>query len=317
MSSGKKKASRPPYIQWRDAAVSSDLPPYAKYLVLYLTTFMNGGRDVAWPSQARIIAETGLSSATVNKYLGVLAEDGWLSRNRGGGRKNTRYTTSIPPGFRRAAMGAKSPTDGDFQQAMSPSDGDFQQAMSPSDGDFQQAMSPSGGDFQQAMSPSDGDFQQAMSPSDGDFQQAMSPSDGELSLRETETNIQTNIQVNKTSTTARMRAREATLIDSKFQPDERDYELLARKGISRRFIDDQLAEFIAFWEESGAVSTTWRAKFRNRVTSEFFKSRGWSGSSRSSKSNRGSYETHGTGNRHESGLQRADRISFDGIKDPF
>ncbi len=306
MSSGKKKASRPPYIQWRDAAVSSDLPPYAKYLVLYLTTFMNGGRDVAWPSQARIIAETGLSSATVNKYLGVLAEDGWLSRNRGGGRKNTRYTTSIPPGFRRAAMGAKSPTDGDFQQAMSPSDGDFQQAMSPSDGDFQQAMSPSGGDFQQAMSPSD-----------GDFQQAMSPSDGELSLRETETNIQTNIQVNKTSTTARMRAREATLIDSKFQPDERDYELLARKGISRRFIDDQLAEFIAFWEESGAVSTTWRAKFRNRVTSEFFKSRGWSGSSRSSKSNRGSYETHGTGNRHESGLQRADRISFDGIKDPF
>jgi hypothetical protein len=304
--SGKKKASRPPYIQWRDAAVSSDLPPYAKYLVLYLTTFMNGGRDVAWPSQARIIAETGLSSATVNKYLGVLAEDGWLSRNRGGGRKNTRYTTSIPPGFRRAAMGAKSPTDGDFQQAMS-----------PSDGDFQQAMSPSGGDFQQAMSPSDGDFQQAMSPSDGDFQQAMSPSDGELSLRETETNIQTNIQVNKTSTTARMRAREATLIDSKFQPDERDYELLARKGISRRFIDDQLAEFIAFWEESGAVSTTWRAKFRNRVTSEFFKSRGWSGSSRSSKSNRGSYETHGTGNRHESGLQRADRISFDGIKDPF
>jgi hypothetical protein len=306
VSSGKKKASRPPYIQWRDAAVSSDLPPYAKYLVLYLTTFMNGGRDVAWPSQARIIAETGLSSATVNKYLGVLAEDGWLSRNRGGGRKNTRYTTSIPPGFRRAAMGAKSPTDGDFQQAMS-----------PSDGDFQQAMSPSGGDFQQAMSPSDGDFQQAMSPSDGDFQQAMSPSDGELSLRETETNIQTNIQVNKTSTTARMRAREATLIDSKFQPDERDYELLARKGISRRFIDDQLAEFIAFWEESGAVSTTWRAKFRNRVTSEFFKSRGWSGSSRSSKSNRGSYETHSTGNRHESGLQRADRISFDGIKDPF
>lgn len=263
MSAINIKPSGHRFIDWREAAISSDLPANAKYLVLYLATFMNGKRDVAWPSQSRIIRETGLSNTTVNKYLSVLEQGQWLVRDKGNSRRTTRYMPAVPDGF--------------LSNILSPD-----------------------------------------TPRDGEFKELDTPPGGVRTLREAETNRQVNRQIT-TTTTARARAREATKIDSGFKPDEQDYQLLARKGISRQFIDEQLPEFIAFWQESGAVSATWRAKFRNRVTSLFYESQGWSSSSGpgNGKSRRGSYETRGTSNRHESGLQRADRICFDGITKPF
>jgi hypothetical protein len=60
--------------------------------------------------------------------------------------------------------------------------------------------------------------------------------------------------------------REEAPIDPDFKPTDQDYDLLARKKIPRGFIDQQIPEFIAYWQEVGKVARDWRAKFRNRVT---------------------------------------------------
>lgn len=75
---------------------SKELPYQAKYLAHYLSTFMNAHNDMAYPSQARIISETGMSQSTVNRYLAVLEEQGWIIRDKGNSRRTTRYTTDIP-----------------------------------------------------------------------------------------------------------------------------------------------------------------------------------------------------------------------------
>jgi hypothetical protein len=48
-------------INWMNCVWKSNLPPYCKYLASYLRKFMNDEQDIAWPSYARIIHETGLS----------------------------------------------------------------------------------------------------------------------------------------------------------------------------------------------------------------------------------------------------------------
>lgn len=77
------------------AIVRSDLPPNAKYLGLYLNTFMNDRQDAAWPSIATIVGETGLARATVIKYLNVMEEAGWISRQKRFG-KSTVYVAHVP-----------------------------------------------------------------------------------------------------------------------------------------------------------------------------------------------------------------------------
>ena len=65
-------------FSWVQVVKKSDMPANAKYLCLYLSTFMNLEHNVAWPSQNRISHETGMSKPTIRKWLDYLNQEGWL-----------------------------------------------------------------------------------------------------------------------------------------------------------------------------------------------------------------------------------------------
>ena len=98
-------------FNWIKMVQKSKLPPHAKYLAHYLSTFMNQHNDLAYPSQARMVAETGMAKSTVNKYLNELDQKGWLRRDRGNSTTNTTYYISIPTEAIQDVIGG-SPTDG-------------------------------------------------------------------------------------------------------------------------------------------------------------------------------------------------------------
>lgn len=91
-------------FNWIQLIKKSDLPANAKYIALYLSTFMNMEHQVAWPSVARISYETGLGESTVQKWTSYLHDQGWLFKrtNRrqvstiGGAQKNNEYEIRIP-----------------------------------------------------------------------------------------------------------------------------------------------------------------------------------------------------------------------------
>ena len=82
----------------------STLSPNAKYIGLYLSTYMNQHQEMAWPSLARIQGHTGLSKNTVIKYLKELESIGWLITERqaksvqtlGGLQACNRYYINLP-----------------------------------------------------------------------------------------------------------------------------------------------------------------------------------------------------------------------------
>lgn len=65
-------------FDWSECVLNSRLPSHAKYLALYLATFMNKKNDMAWPSQDRIAHDTGLTKPTIRKYLAILSDNEWL-----------------------------------------------------------------------------------------------------------------------------------------------------------------------------------------------------------------------------------------------
>ena len=86
-------------VAWMNTIWKTDLPSNSKLIACYLRSYMNDKKDIAWPSYATITGETGLSKATVAKYLNVLDEEGWIARNRGHQGKNTEYIATIPEVF--------------------------------------------------------------------------------------------------------------------------------------------------------------------------------------------------------------------------
>ena len=72
------------------------MPSNAKYLALYMASYMNMNRDVAWPSQKTIERETGLAHATILKWLDFLVEEGWLAKQSGSRTESNRYWISFP-----------------------------------------------------------------------------------------------------------------------------------------------------------------------------------------------------------------------------
>lgn len=91
-----KHAPRNLVIDWQETILKTDLPHQAKYLALYLRTYMNAKQDVAWPSLSRIVGETGLSKSTVARYLNVLEAEGWIQREKGNSKRSTRYHAVLP-----------------------------------------------------------------------------------------------------------------------------------------------------------------------------------------------------------------------------
>lgn len=104
---------------WERAVKASDMPPTRKLVLLTLATHSNKGGK-AWPSQARLAAECGVTDRTIRGHLAAAVEDGWLERTRKGqkvGRapektQTSEYLLRIPN--RNVASGSnESPTGTD------------------------------------------------------------------------------------------------------------------------------------------------------------------------------------------------------------
>lgn len=91
------------HFNWVKLILDTDLPPYCKFISLYLSTFMNMEQQMAFPSQSRMAKEMGISKATINKYLNLLEESKWLTRERGNSLKATRYFASFPQEIEKLA----------------------------------------------------------------------------------------------------------------------------------------------------------------------------------------------------------------------
>ena len=89
-------------FQWEEFILISTLPANAKYLALYLRTFMNNKQDMAWPSLTRLVSETGLTKPTVLKYLNILEDAQFLIKTKtvgmtlGGEQSHNNYIANIP-----------------------------------------------------------------------------------------------------------------------------------------------------------------------------------------------------------------------------
>lgn len=83
-------------FNWVKLVLKTDLNHHAKYLGLYLSTYMNLNQDMAFPSLKRIQGETGLGHATVLKYLDLLITEGWLVKQSGTHIESNRYWINIP-----------------------------------------------------------------------------------------------------------------------------------------------------------------------------------------------------------------------------
>ena len=83
-------------FSWVKLVLKTDINYHAKYLGLYLSTYMNLNQDMAFPSLKRIEGETGLGHATVLKYLDLLVSEGWLVKQSGNRTESNRYWINIP-----------------------------------------------------------------------------------------------------------------------------------------------------------------------------------------------------------------------------
>lgn len=84
------------HFNWRNLVLDSDLPFQSKAIALFLSTYMNGQQQIAWPSQATIVGRLGIAKSTLNKYLNILEGNGWITRESGNYGKSTRYFSTYP-----------------------------------------------------------------------------------------------------------------------------------------------------------------------------------------------------------------------------
>lgn len=86
------------HFNWIKFVLDSEIPPLAKYICLYLATYMNAHQDVAWPSLSTISGQTGLSRPTIVKYLEYLNVKKWLIKTVGNTKvhKSNTYAISFP-----------------------------------------------------------------------------------------------------------------------------------------------------------------------------------------------------------------------------
>ena len=60
-----------------------------------------------------------------------------------------------------------------------------------------------------------------------------------------------------------------TAITFDWRPGEATYHHLAQLSIPRKFIDDQVSEFVLYWQERGQQNHSWNAKFAKHVMHEW------------------------------------------------
>lgn len=62
-----------------------------------------------------------------------------------------------------------------------------------------------------------------------------------------------------------------TAITFEWRPGDATYQHLAQLSIPRKFIDDQVSEFIIYWQERGQQNHSWNSKFAKHVVHEWRK----------------------------------------------
>lgn len=60
-----------------------------------------------------------------------------------------------------------------------------------------------------------------------------------------------------------------TAITFDWRPTDAVYQLLAQHSIPRKFVEDQLPEFILYWQERGELNHSWGSKFSKHVLREW------------------------------------------------
>jgi hypothetical protein len=97
---------------WRDTVASPDGPrnPQARHVLLTLSLHMAPDGGGAWPSQALLVARTGLADRTVRRCLAAADTDGWIAREyvrRDGGQnwRRTVYAATLPAHLETSAQG--------------------------------------------------------------------------------------------------------------------------------------------------------------------------------------------------------------------
>lgn len=74
-----KKGGTYTYYEYTNAARSYHVTGSAKFLLMYIVSFVNHKTGLAWPSMERLMSETGLSRGTVFKFLKKLKNKGTLT----------------------------------------------------------------------------------------------------------------------------------------------------------------------------------------------------------------------------------------------
>jgi len=91
-----------PLFDWRWHIASADGPrnPTTRLVLLTISLHMSVLGESAWPTQATLSTETGLSVTTVKAHIALAVKLGWLERTEskatGKGWRRTNYTPSIP-----------------------------------------------------------------------------------------------------------------------------------------------------------------------------------------------------------------------------
>ena len=60
-----------------------------------------------------------------------------------------------------------------------------------------------------------------------------------------------------------------TAINTEWRPTDAVYQVLSQHNIPRKFIEDQIAEFILYWSERGQMNHSWGSKFAKHVIHEW------------------------------------------------
>ena len=82
--------------------LDTNLPPTETLLMLALSDYADE-QGVCWPSKETLARRSRVSKRTVDKYINLLAENGWLKIEEHRGRKSNCYYLNINKIYREGA----------------------------------------------------------------------------------------------------------------------------------------------------------------------------------------------------------------------
>lgn len=90
-------------FQWRSAITSSDLPSTTRLVLFAISLYMNGKGEKAFPSQARLASDCGLSDRSVRDQIKRAEADGFIGKSKTKSKNTkhvfTQYEPFIPAGI--------------------------------------------------------------------------------------------------------------------------------------------------------------------------------------------------------------------------